>query len=362
MANHLYYGDNLEVLREHVNDETVDLIYLDPPFNSKANYNVLFKSPEGTQSQAQIEAFEDTWHWNDSAERAFDEVMASGNGEAAELLRSMRMFLKENDMMAYLTMMAIRLLKLHCVLKPTGILFLHCDPNASHYLKLILDSIFGVKRFLNEISWKRSSAHSDSKQGMKRCGRIHDIIFIYSKTEEYTWNTLYTPYTPEYLESEYRHVAPDDRRYKETDLTAAKPGGDVEYEWRVKRSLAPGARWEADLSDEYKTPKDDYAYKFVVPYDGRYWGYSKTNLIGFAKSGHLIHRKTGMPRLVQYADDMPGIALQDLWDDIPPVAGNQDLGYQTFRNLVHSQQMRKAGNGEFAINPSGEDAVTKGTE
>lgn len=164
---------------------------------------------------------------------------------------------------------------------------------------------------------------------MKRCGRIHDVIFIYSKTEEYTWNTLYTPYTAEYLESEYRHVAPDGRRYKETDLTAAKPGGDVEYEWRVKRSRAPGAKWEADLADEYKSPKDDYVYEFVIPYDGRYWGYSKANLIGFAKDGHLIHRKTGMPRLVQYADDMPGIALQDLWDDIPPVAGKQDLGYPT---------------------------------
>jgi adenine specific DNA methylase Mod len=132
--NTLYYGDNLQVLRASVASESIDLVYLDPPFNSQANYNVLFKATSGEQSQAQIEAFEDTWHWNDHAERAFDEVMQSGNADVAELLRALRSFLKENDMMAYLTMMAIRLLELHRVLKPTGSLYLHCDPTASHYL------------------------------------------------------------------------------------------------------------------------------------------------------------------------------------------------------------------------------------
>lgn len=133
--NHLHYGDNLQVLRVSIATESVDLVYLDPPFNSKATYNVLFKAPGGEQSEAQIEAFEDTWHWNDHAERAFDDVMQSGNGDVAELLRALRMVLKENDMMAYLTMMAVRLLELHRVLKPTGGLYLHCDPTASHYLK-----------------------------------------------------------------------------------------------------------------------------------------------------------------------------------------------------------------------------------
>lgn len=137
--NTLYYGDNLQILREHIKEESVDLIYLDPPFNSNANYNVLFKSPAGEKSHAQIEAFEDTWHWTDEAEQAFDEVMHSGNADAAELLRAMHAFLKTNDMMAYLTMMAARLLELHRVLKPTGSLYLHCDPTASHYLKILLD-------------------------------------------------------------------------------------------------------------------------------------------------------------------------------------------------------------------------------
>lgn len=141
----LYYGDNLEILRNEIASESVDLVYLDPPFNSNANYNVLFRAPEGHQSHAQMEAFEDTWHWNETAEKAFDEVMQSGNSDAAEMLRAMRSFLKENDMMAYLAMMAVRLIELHRVLKKTGSLYLHCDPTASHYLKILLDSIWGGK-------------------------------------------------------------------------------------------------------------------------------------------------------------------------------------------------------------------------
>ena len=140
--NQLYYGDNLAILREHVADESVDLVYLDPPFNSNATYNVLFRAPEGHQSPAQIEAFDDTWHWTEAAEKAFDEVMHSGNSDAAEMLRAMRQFLGTNDMMAYLAMMAVRLIELHRVLKPTGSLYLHCDPTASHYLKILLDGIF----------------------------------------------------------------------------------------------------------------------------------------------------------------------------------------------------------------------------
>src|SRR5215813_11887875 len=159
MTNALYYGDNLAVLRESIRDESVDLIYLDPPFNSNATYNVLFKAPSGKQSQAQIEAFEDTWHWtaDDGAELAFDEVMHSGNTEAANMLNAIRSFLGENDMMAYLTMMAVRLIELHRVLKPTGSLYLHCDPTASHYLRTLLDAIFGPAAFRNEIIWQRTT-------------------------------------------------------------------------------------------------------------------------------------------------------------------------------------------------------------
>src|SRR5260370_3289198 len=160
----LYYGDNLPVFRGCVDDESVDLIYLDPPFNSQASYNVLFRSTSGEKSQAQIEAFDDTWHWGDEAELAFDGVMTGQNSEAAEMLRSMRAFLKESDMMAYLSMMAVRLLELRRVLKPTGSLYLHCVPSASHYLKILLDAIFGATNFKNEIACKRTSAHSTANR------------------------------------------------------------------------------------------------------------------------------------------------------------------------------------------------------
>src|SRR5208283_2963282 len=163
MTNRLYYGDNLGVLRDSVADESVDLVYLDPPFNSNASYNVLFKAPGGAQSQAQIEAFDDTWHWNDTAERAFDKVLTGDQAEAAIMLKAMRSALGENDMMAYLAMMAVRLIELHRVLKPTGSLYLHCDPTASHYLKTLLDAVFSPENFRNEIIWKRTTTHSDSK-------------------------------------------------------------------------------------------------------------------------------------------------------------------------------------------------------
>ncbi|USU06532.1 restriction endonuclease [Sphingomonadaceae bacterium OTU29LAMAA1] len=183
--NHLYYGDNLGVLRDHIADASIDLVYLDPPFNSNASYNILFKSPTGTGSDAQIEAFEDTWAWNDTAEDAFDQVLKSGNLRASELLRAMRSFLGENDMMAYLAMMAIRLIELHRKLKPTGSLFLHCDPTASHYLKLLLDSVFGAQRYRNEIVWCYTGPGSP---GMRQFMRKHDVIFWFNKGDNWTFN------------------------------------------------------------------------------------------------------------------------------------------------------------------------------
>ena len=353
MLKTLFYGDNLAILREHVEDESADLVYLDPPFNSNANYNVLFKAPDGHQSQAQIEAFGDTWHWNEPAEQAFDEVMQSGNSDAAEMLRAMRSFLKENDMMAYITMMAVRLLELHRVLKPTGSLYLHCDPTASHYLKILLDAVFGKQFFRNEVAWRRSSAHSDTKQGMRRYGRIRDVILFYTKSRDYTWNPLYTCYSNEYALTEYRHIAADNRLYKETDVTAAKPGGDTSYEWRVKRPVDLTCRWQTDLTEEYRKPKVGWKYKAVKPYERRYWAYSKANLIAFAESGHLIHRETGMPRLMQFADKMPGVSLQDNWDDIQIASGSEDLGYPTQKPLALLERIVSASSneGDLVLDP-----------
>lgn len=178
--NKLYFGDNLDILREHIKDESVDLIYLDPPFNSNANYNVLFKTPKGHESAAQIEAFEDTWHWNEQAEREFGELVRCGNTDVSEMMQALRRFLGENDMMAYLTMMANRLLELHRVLKPTGSLYLHCDPTASHYLKIVLDGVFGKGNLRNEIIWSyKKWAVAESK-----FSRNHDVVLYYAKDDE----------------------------------------------------------------------------------------------------------------------------------------------------------------------------------
>ena len=330
--NLLYYGDNVDVLRQHIADESVDLVYLDPPFNSNASYNVLF-GEHGTRSPAQIHAFEDTWRWDDAAALDYEATIEKGGG-VADALRAFRTLISTSDMLAYLSMMAPRLVELRRVMKPTASIYLHCDPTASHYLKLLMDAVFGPKRFLNEVCWKRSSAHSDTKQGMQRYGRIHDTILVYAKGDTHSWNPIYVPYTAAYDASEYRHVTPDGRRYKETDLTAAKPGGDTGYEWHVKRRGGSRERWIADTTDEYLTPVPSWEYRAIVPYLGRYWAYSKSNLLEFAAAGELIHRSTGMPRLMQYADEMPGVSLQDVWDDIVPASGREDLGYPTQKPLA----------------------------
>ena len=201
--NQLHFGDNLEVLRKHVKDESVDLIYLDPPFNSKATYNILYRSPVG--ADAQRKAFEDTWRWEDGAEDAMESVRQT-DLSIFKVLQSLQGFLGQSDLMAYLAMMAVRLVELRRVLKPTGSLYLHCDPTASHYLKVVLDGVFGPDSFRTDISWRRQSAHNDGAQGRKQYGNVRDTIIFYSRSQHWTWNWLYTPYDEEYVRSFYRHV------------------------------------------------------------------------------------------------------------------------------------------------------------
>src|SRR6266508_2789997 len=194
--NSLYYGDNLDVLRRYVKDETVDLVYLDPPFNSIQDYNVLFGERNGHRAAAQIRAFEDTWTWDETASRAYEEIVEAG-GRVSETMQAFRRLLGESDMLAYLSMMAPRLIELRRVLKPTGSIYLHCDPTASHYLKLLMDAVFGPTSFKNEIVWKRTSAHNDPE----KWGRIHDVLLFYTKSDEHTWNQLFLKYDPLYLET-----------------------------------------------------------------------------------------------------------------------------------------------------------------
>jgi len=209
--NKLYFGDNLQILREHIADESVDLIYLDPPFNSQATYNVLFGEKNGSHSQAQITAFEDTCHWSAEAEATYHEIVTKGPQKLAELVEALRSFLGHNDMMAYLTMMAIRLAELHRVLGPTGSIFLHCDPTASHYLKILMDAVFDPRNFRNEIVWCRSMPKAHVS---RRFPSAHDIILFYGKSDVTKFNMIYMPHEEKYVESHYTQVEPDTgRRY-----------------------------------------------------------------------------------------------------------------------------------------------------
>jgi len=191
ITNKLYYGDNLNILRDYIKGESVDLIYLDPPFNSKANYNILYKEPTGEQSQAQITAFEDTWHWTEESERTFKEIIETAPPMLVEMMVAFRKFIGVNDVMAYLTMMAIRLVELHRVLKDTGTIYLHCDPTASYYLKILMDTIFGNKNFRNEIVWCYSGGGIPGNDFPRK----HDVILRYSKADNYYYSPAYKPYT-----------------------------------------------------------------------------------------------------------------------------------------------------------------------
>lgn len=324
----LYYGDNLDVLRESIRDESVDLIYLDPPFNSNANYNVLFRAPTGEQSAAQIEAFEDTWHWNESAERAFDGVINSGNTDAADLLRAMRSFLKENDMMAYLAMMAVRLIELKRVLKPTGSLYLHCDPTASHYLKVLIDSVFEKESYLNEIVWRRTNARGTTG----RWPKVHDTIFHYAKGETFRFNAQKMPADPNKLPHTLI-TGSDGQKYQTYELTA--PG--------VTKAGESGRPW-----------RDNDPAQF-----GRHWANSHALMEEWERLG-LIHwpGNNGFPRRRDAKSFDPSartVTVSDVWADIDRInqAAKERLGYPTQKPLALLERIISASSnpGDVVLDP-----------
>lgn len=351
--NTLIFGDNLRWLRDTTvfPDESVDLIYLDPPFNSQRGYNVLFKEVDGAPSASQIRAFDDTWQWDADARDRLKEIEDTAPGRVTAVVRALEIMLGHSAMFAYLVQMAARLVHLHRVLKKTGSLYLHCDPTASHYLKVLLDAIFDQRNFRNEIIWKRTTAHSDVAQGAKRAGRIHDVILSYARSDAATYNVQYTPYSDEYLDQFYRHVdAQSGRRYALDNLTAAKPGGDVSYEWRIKRPV--GGAWIGDLSGEYTNPKPGWEYLGVFPYRNRFWAYSRDNMERLESEGLIAYSRTGSPRYKRFLSDK-GVPLQDIWTDLPPVAGHERLGYPTQKPLALLQRIiRTSSNpGDVVLDP-----------
>ncbi len=303
--NTLYYGDNLDILSRYVKDESVDLVYLDPPFKSDQTYNVLFQEKDGSRSASQIKAFEDTWHWDETAARAFEETVEAG-GRVAEAMRAFRQLLGSNDMLAYLSMMAPRLVELRRVLKPTGSLYLHCDSTASHYLKLLLDSIFGLQNFRSEIIWRRTNAHNKIA---RQYGPIHDTILFYTATDEFMFHPGRTPYTKAYIEDRFKY---EDRhgRYQTNYLTG--PGtrkGESGKEWGDFDPTNVGRHWAIPNSLRKFLPDNGKDMSSQEALDALH----AQDLIVFPK------KKGGQPMYKQYVGD--GIPYQDIWAYQPNTHG-----------------------------------------
>jgi len=315
----LYYGDNLTILRnpKYIKDESVDLVYIDPPFNSNANYNVLFKEQNGARAAGQIKAFTDTWRWDEASSLAYDELIASG-GQIAQAIRAFRQLLGTSDMLAYLAMMAPRLVELHRVLKLTGSFYLHCDPAASHYLKILLDAIYGPAQFRNEIVWKRTTAHS----GAKKFAPIHDVILYYSKSQQYVWNDLRSDYEVAYLDKYYRFDDGDGRLYWRDNLCAAGTrNGRSGVPWR---GIDPAAK-------------------------GMHWKYTVEKLDELDAIGRIYWPSRGtMPQYKRYRDELKGKAIPDFWDDIDRInpVGNERQGYPTQKPLALLERIIEASSNE----------------
>lgn len=328
--NTLYYGDNLKILREYIKDETVDLIYLDPPFNSNRNYNVLFKDESGNESEAQITAFEDTWHWTPQAEETYHELITEGADEVSKMIEAMRGFIGTNQMMAYLVMMTARLVELHRVLKPTGSLYLHCDPTASHYLKILLDTIFGAENFRNEITWKRRVGSSSAVHKSNKFGVITDVILFFAKSSKVDLNPQYNFDDPEYqkyIEERFIHIDENGRKFRLDNLNNPAYRPNLIYEYKG-----------------YKPPKNG-------------WAISKEKMEKWDKEGRIYFPKNPNGRLQRkrFLDELKGKPVQNLWTDIPEInsQAQERLGYPTQKPVALLERILKASSneGDLVLDP-----------
>ncbi len=324
--NTLYYGDNLELLRNHDRfpNGFVNLIYLDPPFNSSQDYNVLFKERDGTRSAAQVRAFKDTWWWDTEASRTYTEVVEHGPEQVSKALRAFQTFLGFSDMLAYLSMMAPRLVEMRRVLKPTGSIFLHCDPTAGHYLKMLMDAVFGPMNFRNEITWKRTHAHGDSR---RHFADVSDDILFYTKTNDFVFSPRHQPYSEEYIEKYYRHVDSDGRRYQLVSLRSPHPRPNLHYEYKGYRPHPNG------------------------------WAVSREKMEELDAQGrlHFPPKPGGAIREKYYLDEMPGVIATDNWADIPPISAHaaERLGYPTQKPeaLLERIILASSNEGDLVLDP-----------
>ncbi|GBE98778.1 Type III restriction-modification system methylation subunit [Microcystis aeruginosa NIES-298] len=311
MVNKLYYGDNLEVLRKYIKDESIDLCYIDPPFNSKRNYNQIYNNL-GKEDQAQAQAFVDTWTWDNHANEALEEIQSNYQGkftsQTIDLIDGLTKVLGKGSLLAYLVSMTLRIVEIHRVLKSTGSFYLHCDPTASHYLKIVLDTVFCSQGgdYIAEITWERTSAHSDSKT----FANTTDVIFLYSK-RILMFNQQFKPYSEEYLKKYYKHQ--DGRgRFLDRDLTAGGlSGGGYNYDWKGIKKL-----WRCPIETMQK----------------------------YEEQNKLYYTRNGTPRLKQYLEEMPGVPLTNLWNDIPPInsQASERLGYPTQKPEALLERIIKA--------------------
>jgi DNA modification methylase len=326
--NRLYWGDNLEVMRKHVKDESVDLCYIDPPFNSKRTYHQIYNNV-GSDDLAQAQAFIDSWRWDDEARVGFAEITSNEGGRFAvqtiELIKGLRNVLNEGPLLAYLVSMTRRIVEIHRALKPTGSFYLHCDPTSSHYLKLVVDGIFCGREgdFRNEIIWKRTSAQNSSK----RYGPVHDVILYYAKSESPTWNQQHQPYSTEYVTKKFGKIdAKTGEPFQDHDLTG--PGvrtGPSGKAWRGANPTSVGRHWQpaSYLYKKYKelTGEELNQYDLLDRLD-------KLDDLGLI---YWTERKGGFPRYKQFLSDAAGLPLQDVWTDIDVINSQavERLGYPT---------------------------------
>ena len=326
--NRLFYGDNLPVLREHVADESVDLVYLDPPFNSNRSYSVIFGKKISDDANAQIQAFDDTWHWTPETDRLYRDILVWTNTDVADAMEAFRRLLGESDAMAYLVMMAPRLYELRRVLKPTGSLVLHCDPTMSHYLKVLLDSMFGAENLRNEIIWQRTGS-----KGLQtvRLASNHDVLLVYGKTAKATWNkdAAFISYDlsdlPAKTAAKYSNIEPGTgRRYELKDLTNPNPD----------------------------RPNLTYEFLGVT----KVWRWTKERMQKAYDEGLVVQTAPGrVPRVKKYLDEQKGLPIGDVWSDIPPLNSQaaERLGYPTQKPLALLERIIKlmTDEGDVVLDP-----------